>query len=709
MRDRKDHTGFLATARGRYNDAREYNKENQENAIKDLKFYAGDEDAHWDSETVSKLKQQGRSYLVVNQTQQFPRQVANAIRQRSPRIRCFNYDDVQAGNDIDPAQLRTDIIRYIENRSDAKHAYYTAVDQQCISGIGHWQVCTEPADDGSPNQEIAIRPIYDGASVLWDASSRDLRRRDANYCFVPYDMHKKDYEAAYPNSPIAEIFEGGWEGWTHGDIVRLAWYFERVKSTSEHVYKEDGTSEEYDKAKPEHEPLTKASKDSYKVYRSLITGGHVLKYREEIPCSTIPIVPVYGEVIHIGKRTVIQGVTRPQVTSQKTYNLARSVQVDLLVGQGRTPVILTPAQISGYEKLWANSNELSFAYLLYNPDPTAPAPFRLPPPSSSSGVNDYLAVAQQELQSTTGIYSAALGQRSNETSGVAINSRRQESDTGTYVYDSNFQRALVITGEIILEMMPRVYDTYRKIRTLSEDGSESTITINQNTSIDEQERVLNDITKGRFGVIVDTGGDYSTKKQENLEFLLDLVGKAPDLLPLTADKLIQFSDMPDSQDVIRRIRIKMDQSLLTLREREELIDRNAQPAAPTPPSPEMQIEMMKMRAEDDKRAADVRMKELELQQRQIELEIKKEEVALKMAELQASTPAMAVRAPEPVPQEYEHNMQQFYDPQPEPQVPPPIEEYPQELLEGYAQAQAASPEGSGGTASQAIEEVYNGN
>ena len=75
------------------------------------------------------------------------------------------------------------------------------------------------------------------------------------------------------------------------------------------------------------------------------------------------------------------------------------------------------------------------------------------------------------MQGTIGIYDAGLGNRSNETSGVAINARKEGSDTGTYEFIDNLATALRSVGDILINIIPSVYDSNRLIRLRFQDGS----------------------------------------------------------------------------------------------------------------------------------------------------------------------------------------------------------------------------------------------
>ena len=95
---------------------------------------------------------------------------------------------VDSRSDPDTAEVLAGLVRYIENRVDARHAYAQGADSQVAAGIGHWRVLTEYADDSTFDQEIRIGTVDDGISVIWDPDAIFPNKEDARFCFVPVDM-----------------------------------------------------------------------------------------------------------------------------------------------------------------------------------------------------------------------------------------------------------------------------------------------------------------------------------------------------------------------------------------------------------------------------------------------------------------------------------------------------------------------------------------
>ena len=114
-------------------------------------------------------------------------------------------------------------------------------------------------------------------------------------------------------------------------------------------------------------------------------------------------------------------------------NYSRTKQAELEALAPKSPYIMAAGQDEGFEADWANANSTNFSSLKYNPidinGQILPAPRREPYAGAPQGVIALGAMAEQDMMAITGIHEAGLGQRSNETSGRAIEARQREGDT----------------------------------------------------------------------------------------------------------------------------------------------------------------------------------------------------------------------------------------------------------------------------------------
>lgn len=552
---------FIDEAIKRYERAYAHDEENIKQAFDDLEFQAGEQ---WPPEAMQ--AREGRPCLTVNRIPQFVRQVTGDIRMMRPGIKVVPVDN---RGDKQTAEVLAGMIRYIENRSDARVAYTSGADSQVACGIGHWRVITEYAEETTFNQEIRIIAIPDGVSVVWDPDAILPNKEDAKFCFVPVDISQAAYKERYPDAPITDLIldQYGREKsttWVGDDFVRVAEYWEKRPTKRLLALLPDGsvddlTDEEQDPAYLEELRSDGArieERDGFSVYRSLITLGYVLEEPVKWKGRYIPVVPVMGEQVNVGRKTVRHGIIRFAKDPQRMYNYGRSTQTEVVALQPKTPFIGTDKNFEGKEALWGSANTKALPFLTYNPDPrnNGAQPQRSSPAVSLAGVEEMMMLAADEMKATTGLYDASLGSRSNETSGKAIIARQREGDVGTFVYVDNFSRAIRHTGRIIIDLIPHYYDTERQIRIIGIDGKEDLVEINKPTLIDGIERTQHDVTVGAYDVVLETGPSYSTKRAEARESMIEFMRSAPDIAPVVLDLVAEAQDWPNSDKFAKRVK-----------------------------------------------------------------------------------------------------------------------------------------------------------
>ena len=190
---------FVRKALAKYQRAYDKEQTNILAAYEDLEFRAGEQ---WPTEVKRQREADYRPCLTINKIPAFVQQITGDIRSMRPSIKVVGVD---SRSDPKTAEVLAGLVRYIENRSDARHAYAQGADSQVAAGIGHWRVLTEYADDSTFDQEIRIGTVDDGISVIWDPDAIFPNKEDARFCFVPVDMSKDAFEEKYPDAPIEDF------------------------------------------------------------------------------------------------------------------------------------------------------------------------------------------------------------------------------------------------------------------------------------------------------------------------------------------------------------------------------------------------------------------------------------------------------------------------------------------------------------------------
>lgn len=607
------HEKLLSTARERFQQAAEADRDNAKHALDDLRFLTNTGDGQWPESIRRDRESAGKPCITINRLPQYVRQVTGDIRRTNPAIKVVPGDG-DANEDV--AEIKGGLIRQIEAASSAQSIYEGAAESAAACGIGHFRILTRYESDDSFNQEIAIEGIRNPFAVKWDPLARLPTRADARYCFITAEMDRKAFEAEYPKARTDgfDSDEGDLSGWHSGETVTVAEYFWRKPETRKLYLLEGGAVvsglRDGDRVAETREVETD------RIMWVKMASHDVLEGPSEWAGSHIPVVAVCGEELHIGREVVRSSVIRYAKEPQQLFNYWRSAQAEVIALQPKAPYIVTPKQVQGLEPIWKTANTANLPYLPYNPDEDAPGrPQRETPPVASQAMLQEIALAVDDLKATTGIYDAGLGNASNETSGVAIRQRQLEGDISTSIYVDNLAQAIEQCGRVILDLMPKIYDTERVIRILGQDGAEKVERINAVIVTPEGPVPINSMLAGRYDVRVSTGPAYSTLRQEAADGMMQFVQAFPQAAPVVGDLIAKNLDWPGAEEMAKRLK--------------SLVPPGVIEPDPQDMTPEMQQQMMaaqQQQAEQQamQRAAfEVDMRERVAKVAKLEAEVKK--------------------------------------------------------------------------------------
>lgn len=606
--DRDENDRLIALALAEYEECQKAVSKNREDQVDDLRFRAGSPDNGWQWPEQVRTSRTGdptgaRPCLTVNKVKTHVAQIVNDIRQNRPSIKVIPVDD---GADVDVAEMLNGIIRHIQYVSDADIAYDTAVDLSVTAGEGYIRVLTDYVDDNSFDQDVVIRRVRNMFTVFPDNNCVDPCCTDARKFFVVENMTQEEFEDRWPDaSPIDWDFVGvGMKAsWFANDRVRVAewWRVELEKKTLK-LWSNGAKTLDNEPVPPvmigEAPPtiIKKRSVNVRKVIMRRINGVEVLETNEWAG-STIPIVRVVGDEYDIEGEVYVSGLIRNTKDAQRMYNYHCSLEVEQIALAPKAPYVGAAGQFEGHEDQWKTANVVNYAYLEYEPivDEASgrafPAPQRQMPPMPSQAIMQAKLGAADDIKSVTGQYDAAMGQRSNETSGIAIRTRDHQSETSTFNYVDNLTRAIRAVGRIIVEIIPKIYDTPRIARMLGEDGSVDQAKIDpsiptatqQMQSPDGKIAMLYNPTIGKYDVMVNVGPSYSTKRQESVEAMTQMTQANPQLWQVIGDLLVKNMDWPGAEDMAKRLKA-------TLLPQVQALDKPADGGAPPMP-PEAQQAM----------------------------------------------------------------------------------------------------------------------
>lgn len=561
---------LLAQIKIRFTASEESERSIRLDALSDFKFRSGDQ---WPEGIKRERDMDDRPCLVINKMPQYINQVANEQRQNRPSIKTSPVDDKA---DPETAKVLQGIIKNIENSSNASVAYDNAFSGSVTGGLGYIRVATDYCDEKSFDQEIQIKQVFDWASVYFDPSSKEPDGSDASYAFVHQEMTKDEFKAEYPDAKLSQMTAwtstGDNVGWISTLSCRVAEYFYKdfKKETIYQVRNPDGSIQVLTKEElPEDNSQFKILNERETLVPTIKwvkTNGYEILEETVWPGKWIPIVPVYGQVLSVDGKRIYESLIRHAKDSQRMYNYWASTESETIALAPKAPFIVAEGQITKeYEQIWKTANRRNISHLTYKPTShegqLVGSPQRNAYEAPIGAITNARMQSNDDIKATTGIYDASLGSKSNETSGIAIQRRNNQSQTSNFHFIDNLNRSIRHVGKIIVDLIPKIYDTERALRIIGEDGQESIVTVNAMFGQDPNTPQY-DLSIGKYDVVVETGPSFATKRQEAASSMIEMTKAFPQMAQVAGDLVIGAMDWPGAKEMQERVRKTMPPGLI---------------------------------------------------------------------------------------------------------------------------------------------------
>lgn len=581
----------------------------------DFDYKFGHGDSHnlyqWDQAIVQDRLALRQPVLTINKVRQHNLQVLNDMKQNKPGV---NIRPVGENASFEAAQVFMEVIRHIEYISNAESVYDNASSFQVYAGIGYWRILTDYIDDKSFDQEIYIRPIKDPRAVYLDPDIDEDDGSDARFGFIFTDMPKDLFNDKYPKYKDkigwSTYFDGYIDGWLNKDTIRICEYY--CKTQNEEIlvaftipetdkYAELAgnqvikyKSELNDIEKQAYNELKKINKDLEK--NNLEIPEEYLIRERSVITNNIEWYKIAGDTIidHsqwlgkyipiircIGEETIIDGVldrkghTRALINAQQMYNYSSSANVEYGALQTKAPWVASVQAIEGFEEYYKTANTVNHSFMPYNAidedGNVIPPPSRPAAPQASDGYIKGMQIAQNEMMMASGQYQSQMGENENAKSGVAINARQRQGDRATYHFIDNQAKAIRYTGKILINLIPKIYDTKRVMRISASDGTIMEVMINPtadialeklpidplNIDIDKQQQIVKLIfnpSVGMYDVQSEVGPSFATRRQEAFNALTQIAAQNKEFMGIAGDILWKVADFPEAQVLAERWR-----------------------------------------------------------------------------------------------------------------------------------------------------------
>jgi hypothetical protein len=490
------------------------------------------------------------------------KRVVNDMRANRPQGKVRPVEE----GDKDTAEVLEGLIRNIWNVSDGDTVIDAAAEYQVTAGMGAWRISVDYADDQSFDQEIKVEEIRNPFNLYADPACQDALKRDARYWFRVSRIAKSAFEARWPKAEKSDFesdsqFDDD-EDWEDEESVRIVeyWYKEPVQR----VIGQLDNGQAVDMADQEALGLATASGamvirkravNTWKIRMCIASGSAILE-EAEWAGQHFPFIMVYGESMVIDGKQRWFGLPRFAKDAQVAYNYSRTLASETVALAPQAKWWATPAQAKGHTDKWAEAHKKNYPFLLTNVDPQMPGyPQRMGGADVPVALIQEAQLASEDIKSVTGIFDPSLGKESNETSGKAIMARQRQGEIAVFNYMDNLSKGIRRTWEILIDLIPKIYDTPREVRSLGVDGAVKYARINQVDPMTGQ-KIL-DLNTGKYDVAVTVGPSFATQRLEGLEMVSQIVQNNPAVAPLIQDLQFKLMDNPYADKMAERARLML--------------------------------------------------------------------------------------------------------------------------------------------------------
>jgi hypothetical protein len=528
------------------------------------------------------------------------------------------------------AEVRAALIKDISLNSCAKIVYQNAFEQAAIGGFGAFLVLNDYENTHNFDQEIKVKLVKDPTRCFWDISAEDICKVEGMFSGYRTRFSRRMFSSKYGKDIERQIGSEGNDETTQGfwddDQITIIDYFSRkydkVKlcQLSNGYVIEGKDIELLEKVQVgdnelllwEGQPVTieqERTSYRYKVKHQKIAGDYILE-TTDFPSQSLPVLFLdqHSYYDKHGKQ-ICRPIAKDARDAQRLINFLGTQGAYLIKIARNDQFLVSKENVRSPDtrQIWTDPAVVQGG-LIYDESPSGVRPEQLRPPEISQSLMVMYERAERDIHSCLGMYDTQIGNQGNEISGAAIDARTKRGSYNNYVTFDALNRAIACAGQIIDEMIPKVYDNERQMMLYMPDTG--TKKVNINTPQDAYGLdVENNMTEGRYKIRLVPGPSYEGQKMEGLEALQMVIKNDPSLFKLFADMYAENLPLPNNIEIRNRLKTIVPPEIIEAGKTGKPIQQNNQPS---PEQIQMQMAQQKMMMEAKQKEAELILREKEL-------------------------------------------------------------------------------------------------
>ncbi len=460
--------------------------------------------------------------------------------------------DDDATSDED-AEVLQGLFRRDFRTGNGRIAKDNAIFEAAVCGYGAYELCHEYVDEETPEdtrQKVAYRQITNAHSCLiWESGSKFLDKADANHVNIIEEFDKKTLERLYPDHGTFETaltpqdtrmlrFRGKHSVYImtryqrEKKMVKASVWMNPITGTPAVFYDDDIEMIKDDLKLEGYEYRHDKKMPRFEVERSLMDGNGFIESPDRVAGKYLPIIPVYAYRGYIDGREYYYGLVRKNKDAQRLINMNVSNLAEISSTDDTNTPIVDPQSIAGYEREWsADRSKVSYLQRRRYVENSDGTPLDTGPVEYMQG-RQINAATIQLMEFTSGHLREKTGEmiyeaQKSDMSGRALRQLIKRLNKKTRPIFTNIETATRREGLVYNAMAAEIYANTRAEKVLLDDGTEKMVVLNQRVADKDtgQIVVINNVSKMKFEVVVETGQNYDTVREETVESLRSLMAE----------------------------------------------------------------------------------------------------------------------------------------------------------------------------------------
>lgn len=624
--------------------------------VRECHLFLDKRDGQWEPEYWNAASDKPR--YTFDMTNPIVDQIAGEIQQADFAIKV---DPSSSDSSERIAETMDGLVRNIQNISNASQIYSQAARMMVSGGMDGWQVVQKYKNSDSFEQDIMIEPVHNFADRVWFDHAAEMQdMSDARHVFKLTGMAKDVFEEKYDRVGVSLGENNTFTAYKdQKEVVLVGEVYYVEEKEREIVLMSNGrvftVDEDFKKVEKEMkkagvvEVKRRSRPEPYVCVRQF-DASDWLNEKQKTVFKLLPIIPTFANFKIFENKVIYWGAVDKLIDPQRVMNYSISREIEEGALAPRTKFWMTAEQAAGHGEQLSTMNTNSDPVQFYNHVPDQPQPYESGGAKINPGLRTISESMRQMMGQTAGMFAANMGDNPGLQSGVAIEKLQNKGDTGTIKYFAAQECAIERTAKVIIDAIPRVYDTQRMVRIVGEDGASEMITLYEQVQDQEtgQLVILNDISQGSYDVTCSAGASFQNRQQETVSAITEIGQVDPTFVELGGDILAQNITAPGMKDIAGRKRqllfnngaIPLDQ--MTEEEQQQTMQAQQQPPQPDPMMVAAEAELIKAQNEQAETQIGVEEKSqrIQLSARELALKEAQFEHARNMDQVKAQKTAM---------------------------------------------------------------------